>query len=430
MAPTNDTPEKSADPERPMDHIRRLAPGMLLLGRMIGFFKPEVKEHVRDLKTQLETFESFRAAEGDFRTRFVPLGWATHDAMSSDLMIEVVRMNAKDAQIRLTDHFIDPDHLQFLGYRFQRDHFKAWAPQYEAARSHLLRGDVLSAVPLILMVTDGIAQRWLNMSPYSGATEGEVFDTLTSEAGGLADTFKVHGARRAKKMQTDPIDVPFRNGILHGNDVAYDDPIVAAKAVNALAATLDYVDAVRSEGERIQAARDEQTLPRWTDISQTLKRTQDLREATRAWRARPTVVDTVLYDSDGEPDRFDLSAPEGAAAAYLADLVARRYGKLAPRTVNFAGYSVGKVAGQMARDMKDITLVSWSIDGVEDTASAAAWVTAKIEGEFAERLKRDEFRIRMIFQSHDNKPLTRGMDGGIWMVMPALITDLWRLGLP
>ena len=417
-------------PERPVDHMQKMAPGMLMLGRLIGLFNPEVREQTKRLKSELEKFEGFREAERDFRRRFVPRGWASYDMMSAELTREIVDMDETDAERRLTAHFIDPDLLLFLGYRFHRANFKAWAPHYERAREHLTRGDTISAVPLLLLITDGIAQRWLNMSPYSGATEGEVFDTFTSEAGGLADTFTVHGARRAKKMQTDPIDTPFRNGILHGNDVAYGEDIVAAKAVNALAATLDYVGAVRSEAKRLEKAAAEQATPRLRDLADTLRSTQALKDATAAWKARPAVTDTPLYNASDDPQDFNTSTPEGAAALYLHDLQNRRYGKLAPRTVNFAGYSMGKIAGSMAKDMKDIGLESWTVTGVEDTAAAAAWVTAEIEGTFDKRTKTDSFRLRMVFQGEDNKPLVRGMPDGHWMVMPDLVTNLWRLSLP
>ena len=80
--------------------------------------------------------------------------------------------------------------------------------------------------------------------------------------------------------------------------------MIAAKAVNILRATIDYVEASLSETARIEDVVKEQTPPKWNDISETIQRTQSLKKATADWIPREDVVAKKLAEC-GTPHDFD-----------------------------------------------------------------------------------------------------------------------------
>ena len=68
-----------------------------------------------------------------------------------------------------------------------------------------------------------------------------------------------------KKTTTEALSLPYRNGILHGRDLGYDNKMVAAKSWAALFAVREW--AYKVEQKEVNAPP-EQPAPTWRDISE------------------------------------------------------------------------------------------------------------------------------------------------------------------
>nr|WP_314711560.1 hypothetical protein [uncultured Comamonas sp.] len=230
---------KNMPPKTPYDHMSAQLAAMRLTAKAVGFLSPKLRESLHEVESQWAVLQEMKVNIALFSERYVPLGWANYDRMSSTVLTELAKCKVEQGEQLLTEYHLGDQALQVLGYRFYLPQFQPWAAIYERAIERCKSEDWLSAIPLILVIIDGICTTSSGKHPFSGGADAEVFDTQTSGSGGLAEALKVLGATR-RKLSEDPIDAPFRHGVVHGLNPNYGYPIVAAKALNLLQATTDY----------------------------------------------------------------------------------------------------------------------------------------------------------------------------------------------
>jgi hypothetical protein len=414
-------------PKKPSDHMMEQYDALKPLAKVLGIFNKDIRESVKKMDESAADFRKFQAATKVFIDDYSDLGWTLCDSISTTHIIAAVESESiDDGETALTNYFLAETELEHAGYKFHRETYRIWMPLYERAKERLLADDFISAVPLLFMIIDGICLKYFQRHPFSGAAEKDVFDSFTSGPDALEKAYALLGQTR-RKINDDEIPIPFRHGILHGVDTNYGHRIVAAKAVNILRATIDYVEASLSETARIEDAVKEQTPPKWKDISETIQRTQSLKKATADWTPREDVVAETLAVY-GTPHDFDNNSPEAMAADYLDAIISKNYGFLGSAGVFWTEGSPGKRAGEMRDQFAELEITGWTITGYTDTASAATNVTANVTGIRLGQAIDGEIIIRCIYQAiEDQKPLTRGMEGGRWYVMPNVHSAMWQI---
>lgn len=409
-------------PKNPYDHMLAQMPAMRLIAKAVGFINPQVRESWCQVESQLEAVQEIKMNIALFSERYVPLGWANYDRMSSKVLAELAKCSVMLGEEVLTLHHLDEQTLKVLGFRFHLPQFQPWAGIYERAIERCKAEDWLSAVPLILIIIDGICTTSSGKHPFSGGADAEVFDTQTSGPGGLAEALKVLGATR-RKLSEDPIDAPFRHGVVHGLNPNYGYPIVAAKALNLLQATTDYFLSIQGEAQRIARAEEEQRPASFREIATVMRQTANLKAALEAWQPRPERTSLSIDESCAE--LIDETLPEAVAAKYLQFLKKANYGALARLHVDYPQRSVAYRAGLLRQELKGIRVLHWSIFRIRDVSASMTNVSVVVQVEAADR--RDEVlgELRMMYAAPSFEPMVRSMAEGQWYVMPNLTTDLW-----
>lgn len=251
-----------------------------------------------------------------FAQTYGPLGWTTYDRVSTTLLAELSSLEPAAGEARLTSHHLDPDALRILSHRMRIPAYEPWAEVLERAVERAAAEDYLSAVPLLLLIIDGVCTTTTQKHPFSGGADAPVFDTLTSGPGGIADGLKILGATR-RKLSTEPLSAPYRHGIVHGLEPNFGRAIVAAKAFNLLQAMVDYFDRRRDEAARMAKAAEEQRQPSWKEVAGGIRDLEVKKRALAAWKARDPVSEAVLARK-GEPHTLDPQSPSTAAAKAAA----------------------------------------------------------------------------------------------------------------
>lgn len=414
-------------PKKPSDHMMEQYDALKPLAKILGIFNKDIRESIKKMDESAADFKKFQAATKVFIDHYSGLGWTLCDSISTTQIIAATEsVSIDDGETALTTYFLSETEIEHVGYKFHRETYRIWMPLYDRAAERLLAEDYISAVPLLFMVIDGICLKCFQRHPFSGAADKDVFDSFTSGPDALEKAYALLGQTR-RKINDDKISLPYRHGILHGVDTNYGHKIVAAKAVNILRATIDYVEACLSETARIEEAVKEQTPPKWKDISETLQRTQKFKKATADWVARENVeAETLaLY---GTPHDFEDNSPEAMAADYLDAIISKNYGFLGDAGVFWTEGSSGKRAGEMRDQFAELEITGWTITGYTDTASAATNVTANVRGIRLGQAIDGEIIIRCIYQAiEDQKPLSRGMEGGRWYVVPHVHSAIWQI---
>ncbi|MES0000723.1 hypothetical protein NKJ90_18220 [Mesorhizobium sp. M0051] len=215
-------------PKPPGDFTLQQFEALKPLAKLIGFFNSDLRKQFQDLDAQVESVKVMLANRDRFAEIYSPLGWVNYDRMSVDAAAKALAAEVNEGEAILTAYHLDPDNLCFLGYRYHTSHYASWGELYERAVERTAVEDYLSAIPLILIVIDGICTTMTAKHPFSGGADAPVFDSQTSGSGGLSEGLALFGSTR-RKLDSSSITLPFRHGIVHGLNPNFGHSLVAAK---------------------------------------------------------------------------------------------------------------------------------------------------------------------------------------------------------
>jgi hypothetical protein len=420
-----------ANDKRPLpkgEHIKKQYEQIRPLLGLLGLLGGAAGSRTRELQEQFGQIERMKEERAVFAARFGPRGWTIFDRLSVDVVRDAVNEADEEAadQLLVTYH-LDPDTLMFLGYRFNVSRFEPWQEIYERAVERAAARDFLSAVPLVLIIIDGICTTKTGKHPFSGGADAPVFDTETSGPGGLPDGLAILGATR-RKLDRAPIGSPYRHGILHGLNPSFGNALVAAKAFNLLQTMVDYFDRREDEATRLEEAAEEQRQPSWSEIAQTMMSTRDTTRRIDEWKARPSVTDKELA-AFGQDRSLEPESPEAAAASFLDAVVARNFGAIARDTIDYMLRPIGQRAGMHREELGQLTVTAWRITGVRDEAPAVSEVDVALEGNFDDRKWSGIQTLRLIYGDGKFDARVRGAPDGRWAVRPNFLNELWGTAL-
>ena len=408
-------------PKETSEHVIGQFEAVKPIAKVLGFFSKDIGNAFAKLESQLETVTAMQAASDVFVAKYSTNGWCRHDNSPANLIVEIAPMPMEEGEQRLIEYYLDPNTIERIGYRFNTTAYLPWQKLFAISAERLAALDYVSAIPLLLMIADGICTDATGKNAFSGGADAPVFDSLASKPGGLADGLKLLGAVK-RKVITDQTTLPFRHGILHGLTTNYDNPITAAKAVNLLAASIDYFDRKRDEEARIEKAAEEQATPSFSDLGRSLVRNSKIKAALDAWERRPT-IEGEIANSDHSSNLAEGS-PEATACIYLSYLMAKNFGGLAELTIDYPQRPINYRAGRLAKYLSAVVINGWHITKIEDVAAAVSVVGVEIIGTTEGLEWKIEDNARLIYSDDNNGPLPRGLAVGAWLAMPKLLTDI------
>lgn len=177
-----------------------------------------------------------------FNAQFAHRGWITYEDMdltvAKSALAKVEAGDIEGAEAELVDYYS----AENVRWRLRRmGAVEAFRPRmrlaelaledYAAERYH-------ACIPVVLALLDGMvnAANERRRGFFSEEVALTAWDSISAHERGLGELVKILQKGRYK-TNTEPITIPFRNGILHGMDLAYDNKVVAAKCWAALFAT-------------------------------------------------------------------------------------------------------------------------------------------------------------------------------------------------
>lgn len=187
-----------------------------------------------------------------------------------------------------------------------------------------LAGRFHASVPVVLAQLDGLVA---DLSPtrdglFSEAVDVLVWDSVEGHPTGLS---RLAALMRSRRMKTrgEPIEIPFRHGILHGRDCGYDSEIVSAKAFAAFFAAIEWAKKIE-RGERLPV---EKSVPTLRELAESSRRLQEDRRWLEQWKPRTVRLGQDLPAS-GQPADYSNGSPERVLAQFLHAWRRRNYGAM------------------------------------------------------------------------------------------------------
>ena len=374
----------------------------------------EALDNVSEIEAKVDRLSSL---PDRFNDAFADRGWIAYELLNVSLMEQAVefadRGEWNEAEELLADHYT-ADHvaMQMKFMRCLRE-FEARFALAEKALVDYAEGRYHACVPVVLMIIDGFVDNTgkSNRGFFAEDVDLTAWDSISAHGSGLAKLTKIFGTKRAKTNQT-PITVPYRNGILHGHDAAYDTKLVAAKCWAALFALRDWGLAKRDRRGPVEEK------PRsWVELGRSLLRTQERRQALEnwEWHAREPAELQRLVEADW--NTYDPARPEFAAASFLDAWCRGNFGAMAELMQRSPDEKARALAGSLRRDCDGRKPATFRIVEIRDEAPVVCLVEAELDFEDTESESAERRTIRLTFEDANGEVAFPGLDAGSWVIV-------------
>lgn len=440
-----------------------------LLG--IGLSKPSVKgvavitnqESLRDvhkikkLLDDLESFEAFRSAFPLLKPLLARLGVDTssierafeefepiaqqakemsaipdrfNDLLANQGWIMFERMNMDVAQKALEEaeagdyeaadatlvKYFDPDFVEReLRTMISLETFQPRMDLVEKALEDYRAGRYHASIPVVLAQIDGLVSELHEKQRgfFAEDADMQAWDSLAAHSKGLNQLSAIFRKGR-RKTTSEPIDVPYRHGIMHGRDLGYANQVVAAKSWAALFAVREW--AIKVERNESQAPPE---APK-KGLRETIASIVEIRRETEQWRSwTPREVDWVDLEENPSPAQFEDSTPEKALAEYLQLWIRKNYGYMSAFTPHvFSKFAEEPLPLQMRNVYGGHRLMEFVFKGIDHSVPAIAEVSvdlALLHSDGSIRTRTSTFR--MICEDEAGEMVSPGNPNAKWVVM-------------
>ena len=160
-----------------------------------------------------------------FNDKFAAQGWIATESFSIDIMRRALELHDKqryDEAEEVILEWFSPSTIQLLAIGrcgYYGDHTSRIA-QLDEALKLTQEERYYSAVPLILIASEGFANDVLNEELFSKEAELSAFDTFVGHSSALP-TLVRQLTKRVTRTSEDTANIPERHGILHGKTLGY-----------------------------------------------------------------------------------------------------------------------------------------------------------------------------------------------------------------
>lgn len=382
-----------------------------LLQRIFPGFK-DTANKLAELKEQAKDM----LVPDRFNDLFASSGWIAYESINLQVMKEAIALcegkGLEPAEAHLADSY-DADTLKW-GIQWFNGHpeFRKRIRLAELARDDYLEGRYHACVPLLLSLLDGLVT---DVSKHVGffAEKADLtaWDCIAAHESGLQSLASLMTKGR-NKTNEQPITIPYRHGILHGRELAFDNRLVAAKSWAALFAARDWAVAI-SEGKK---EPNPPSKPTWAELIASLRKNQEFKRQLDEWRPRKDLELGHLPHS-GDSVMLPEGSPERAVSEFMENWSNGRFGPIADTLLYFTNTPRGKKAGLAKQDFGEQRPKSFRILGVEDQAASAAQVSVSAVFEGASGAVEVDFNVRAIYQGENNDALIRHDQNGSWKIV-------------
>ena len=294
-----------------------------------GFMSSEQRTQLASLEEQLYKIETQPIL---FNERFADRGWCAYDSMSLELM-EAANMAFETAGI-------DAGEQVLISY-YKTDvkkiaHWIAASSDSFAVRKQHIRtffddhfnGRYYASVPLGLIIIDGAVNDFTKSKGFfAEGTSMDAWDCLVGCSDGLSKVQRIMRQGRGKRT-TEPINIPYRNGILHGRDLNYANEAVSCKCVALMFAVADWMRMKNTEERRMEKYERGKNPPPLSESLDKLSNAKQIRKELSEWKSQIVVP--------GENIPVKGAVDEYKAYPYIVELIemldswrTKNYGALA-----------------------------------------------------------------------------------------------------
>lgn len=388
----------------------------------------KTRKLVKDIETQ---FNDLVLQVELFNKRFSDKGWIAYDKMSSTLIAEINRIydeeGMDECEKALTTYYsTEVEDSLFMLKNGSEELSLRYNLILKAFEDHKA-GRYYASVPLFLMIIDGAVNDYTKrMGFFAEGIDLNVWDCLVGCSDGLKKLKSIYCKGRYKTNDV-MIDLPYRNGILHGRDLNYDNIFVSSKCLVLLFAIHDWIIKKKNEKNRKQKFLAEQQTKTWKELAADIQQNNENKKRIDEWHSRTVVIGKDIPEKGDADDYSDYD--------YIQKIVKmfeywakRNYGELSKLLKNMFNYEkVDKLVPKLCRELfQDKAFLSFRLLEIEERACSMRRVLVEVRWESNEKLMLEKLEFGLVYQGRDNKISIPYDENGDWVIMPWDVQGLYN----
>jgi hypothetical protein len=387
--------------------------------KVLGIDVEKLQEGLSGISEKSDDVENLAQLPKRFNTHFLSRGWIAYESLKTQIVIDAVEKadgnDVDGAEALLVSHY-SYETVKFWLNQMNNIHtFKLRMRLARLALNDYKEQRYHACIPVILSLVDGLVNE-LNKGSglFKENTDLVAWDSIAGHPESLTLLAKVLSKARGK-THSEEIFIPYRNGILHGNDLSYDNQVVAAKTWALLFAVGDWARKIE-KGERMEPQPSEPlTLQEQIEQFIQLRITQlNFKKRQAEWKPRNIVIGKHISAS-GNVDDYIEGTPERTLVEYLHYWKNRNYGEMSKRAM--ASFKVAGGAARKIRDFYDYrTLIDFEIKDVKDIALSATNISVSMHILDKNKQVNKDFQYRLLYLDATGKSQDRDESGFKWYI--------------
>lgn len=394
-------------------------------------FESQVKRFDRE-------FASIFTLPDSFNETFKDTGWIASDSLSVEIMeksIEIVNENGiDDGEEYLTRYYTNREEVNHLCNRAKR-YLGERSSLFKLATDDHFSGRYYSCIPLFLMIIDGFVNEEEATGFFAESTDLIAWDSVVGHESGLNEVSKLMSKTR-RKTNVEEIKIPYRNGILHGRDLNYANPLVSSKLLAVIFSLMDWIEAKKKmksgkTKEFYAAPSVEETLSSLSSFAKTREKLDQQEDMMDEWKKRDIEVG-VSVPKNGRVEDFEEGTPERTLIEIFKYINDNNFGHLSDRIFyDSRQMTKAKKAGELKGLLMGIDIDSYEILEIIDEAPAVTELKVKVGLKVKDEIKFNDETFRFIYSDDERNPYVRGSEEGRWRVIDGFILrwELFQLGI-
>ncbi len=374
---------------------------------------------LRNIEPQLEDLMKLKNELIQYPTKynryFSEKGWIAHDSMDFEIIKTAVDLydqnKPKEAEDLIKDYYSPSEIESRLIYLRHIPEFKIRIRLLENALQDYKNKRYYAVIPLLLMIIDGVINDVMQKGFHTDNLDLSVWDSMTSTDTGIQVVKEIF-TRTRRKTNSEELDLPFRNGILHGRDLAYDNYTVACKSWAFVFFVRDWIISKKTEKDRLEKFTEKNKVKSLSELAKDFKELDKLKAATASWKARQ--ISSEYIENINLTKIADEKEPECLVINFLELWKKNNFGKMAESFSKTITDNYKKYAAEVRSIYGNQVLDDYQIMKIIDEASAISEVNVRLT--FSSSVMK-KVTFRCIYERGFADSLPRGFQGGNWKLV-------------
>lgn len=388
----------------------------------------EARRQLQEMETNIA--ELIENAE-KFNEYFSDNGWVLYDSISSKLIEKAIQefenSGYETAEKVLIDYYKTEVGQVLYQLKNGNEELSIRYTNIKQAFDDHIAERYHASVPQFLMIADGAVNDYTkNQGFFAEGTDVDAWDCLVGSSNSLQKLKEIYSKSR-KKTNTDPISLPYRNGILHGRDLNYSNEAVSCKCIVLLFAIHDWMINKKNEDKRKEKYEKSLEPASWKEIISGIKRNNEVKEKIQSWEKKEIIIGKDIPRTGASQEYCDYPYIQHLIEAFEM-WEKENYGKLALYFDYLFKYEANKnIRPKECRLLfQNKKYKGYELLEVEDRAIALKRVLVNVEWEMNDKIHNEPLEFGLNYQNKNGELAIPPDDEGAWVIIPWKIQGLYK----